>query len=297
MRGVLCPQALGPKDVVDVIAPSGPFDRTLFWRGVGWLSEHYRVRFSREAFQRRGFLAGDDERRTAELNRALAARDSKAIFCARGGHGALRIVQEAELARLLEHPKWLIGFSDFTLLHLEAQRLGLASIHAHNVTGLGRGDQRTRQQLLDILGDPTRRRQFEGLGCWVRGTAQGPLVGGNLSLLVAAAAAQRLHLPASSILLLEEVAEAPYRLDRMLTALRLGGAFDRVAGVVIGELTDCHPGRHGVSAGDVVRDQMSRLNVPVAADLPVGHGARNHPIVLGLEATLDAGRGLLSVGG
>jgi muramoyltetrapeptide carboxypeptidase len=120
---MILPSPLRPGARVHVVAPSGPFDRCLVLRGLGWLSERYRVTFRADLFARSGFLAGPDTRRADELSEALLDPTIDAVVTARGGHGLLRIIQTAPFGILTERPKWLVGFSDATALHIEATRV------------------------------------------------------------------------------------------------------------------------------------------------------------------------------
>jgi muramoyltetrapeptide carboxypeptidase len=237
-------------------------------------------------FERTGFLAGSDEGRLAELQEAIAAPGVRAVIAARGGYGLGRITHQLDLAPLVDDPRWLVGFSDVTALHLEATRVGVSSLHAHNLAGMGRGDAVARAEWLDALEAPTRSRRFEDLQPWRAGRAEGPIVGGNLTMLFTTWASRRTRWPAGAVLLLEDVAEAPYRVDRMLTAMRIGGALDTVSGIVLGEFTDCPAGAHGVEVSDVLRDITTSLGVPVLAGLPVGHGRHNAPVHLGHRARI-----------
>jgi muramoyltetrapeptide carboxypeptidase len=288
---VLIPPALRPGDLVRVVAPSGPFDRALVLRGLGWLASRYRVRFGRGLFAKQGFLAGPDAERLEELNAALRDPEARAVVAARGGYGLTRIALAVDVRALLEHPKWIAGFSDITALHVELQRAKIASIHGHNVAGLGRGDDAARRAFTSVLEAPTAPRRLYGLAAWHGGSATGPLIGGNLTVLFACAAAGRLSVPSGAILLIEDIGEAPYRIDRMLSALLSGGALDRVAAVVVGDFVDCVPGRYGVPAESVLRERLAELRVPVVAGAPIGHGRRNDPVVLGANARVDAGAG------
>jgi len=290
MAVVQFPPAVRPGDTLRVVAPSGPFDRTLALSGMAWLGQRYRVRFDWSMFQKKGFLAGPDERRAGELERALADDESRVVLAARGGYGLTRILHRADLAPLAARPKWVVGFSDVTALHVECARLGVASIHAHNCAGLGRGDARARAAFLDVLEAPTRQRVHDGLETWRAGRAEGTLFGGNLTVLFTLAAAGRLFVPDGAVLVLEDVTESAYRIDRMLTALLVGGAFDRVAAVVVGDLTDCPEGPHGVPAIDAVRERLGELGVPMLAGLRFGHDRQNVPLVLGSPARVELGR-------
>lgn len=284
---MLRPPPLRPGSLIRVVAPSSPFDRTLVRVGMAWLGQRYRVRFDPGLFARTGFLAGDDGRRRDELNAALADPEAQAIVAARGGYGLGRIAPDLELEALVERPKWIVGFSDLTALHVEATRVGVMSLHGHNVAGLGRGDALARDAWVHALERPAIVR-FEGLTVVHAGEGEGPLVGGNLTVLFAAHAAGRLRLPPRAILLLEDVDETSYRIDRMLSALVQSGALAGVSGIVLGEFTDCFPGRYAVPTEQVLSERLGLLGVPVLAGLPVGHGRHNAPLVLGARARLSA---------
>jgi muramoyltetrapeptide carboxypeptidase len=265
-------------------------------RGLGWLHDRYEVVFGSGLFQRDGFLAGTDARRLAELTEALADAEARAVVAARGGYGLNRIAHRIGTACLRDEPKWIVGFSDITALHVEAQRAGIASLHAHNVAGLGRGDDLGRAEWIRALESPSAFRHFDAVSVWQPGRANGPLVGGNLTVLFTCAAAGRLVVPDGAVLFIEDVAEAPYRVDRMLSALVVSGVLDRVAGVLIGDFTDAPPGRHGVPMDAVLRERLAQLRVPVIAGFPAGHGVRNAPLHLGMSVTLDGYRGVVELG-
>jgi len=294
-RCVIFPSPLAPGDTVAVVAPSGPFDRAAALAGVAWLRRRYRVVHGATLFARDGYLAGSDGRRMRELQKALDA-DVKAVVAARGGYGLGRIASLIEWRGALQKPKWLVGFSDFTVLHAEAWRRGLATVHAPMVCTLGGAALATRRQWIDTLEDPLRERRWTGLKPWRPGRAAGPLVGGNLAILHSMAAAGRLRFPKGAVVLLEDIGERPYRVDRMLTDLLAGGHLSRAAGVVVGDFTDCGAGPDGADIGAVLRERLLILRVPIAAGFPSGHGKRNDAVVFGCRARLDARRGSFVVG-
>lgn len=262
---------------------------------MAFLGARYRVQFDWSMFEKDGFLAGSDARRRQELEAALAAPDVAAIIAARGGYGITRIASEVDFNVLRGAPKWLVGFSDVTALHVEAQAVGVASLHAHHAAGLGRGDALARAHWLAALEQPMAPRVLRGQA--IRpGVARGPLVGGNLTVLFTCAVTGRLRLPPGAILALEDVTEASYRIDRMLSALRLGGHLRGVAGVALGGFTDCPAGPHRVPVEQVLSRELELLGVPVVAGLPFGHDLPNEPLLLGAEAELDAEQGLLRLG-
>jgi muramoyltetrapeptide carboxypeptidase len=294
-RSRVIPAPLEPGSRVRVIAPSSPFDRTLVLRGMGWLGERYRVEFDWSMFQRTGFLAGSDARRLDELDRALADPGLGAIVAARGGYGLTRIAHLADYRALVRYPKWIVGFSDITALHVEALSVGVASMHGPNAAALGRSDDRTRRAFMRALESPLMPVLFKDLEPICPGSVSGTLVGGNLSLLFTCQATGRLHLPVGAILALEDVTESSYRVDRMLSALLASGALDRIAGVVIGDFTDCPEGPHRVPVRAVLRERLALLGVPVVAGLRFGHERWNEFVALGVDAVLDADAGQLSI--
>lgn len=257
------------------------------------------------ALERTGYLAGDDQRRAAELAWALEAPGIDAVLCARGGYGITRSLLARETgatrnestALRVRTPRWLVGFSDVTALHVELANIGLASIHGPNGTGLHRASPREKAALLTILERRGVRPPWEGLRIARAGEARGTLFGGNLALLEAMAAANRLRIPEGAIVLLEDVTERPYRIDRMLTSLLLGGHLARAAGIVIGEFDQCEPGPDGVTVTQVLEERLLPLGVPLAFGAPFGHGIVNEPFANGTTATLSLReRGRLAFG-
>jgi muramoyltetrapeptide carboxypeptidase len=286
MQGVFAmPPPLAPGDAVIVIAPSSPFPRDDLWRGLAWLRSRYRIRIGRGVLEREGYLAGGDPRRRTELERALSDPEAKAIVAVRGGYGALRVLDEVPWGELVRRPKWLVGFSDVTALHAMAWRAGIASVHGPNVTGLGlAASPRVRAAWLAAIERPTASRVWRGLRVIRGGRARGPIVGGNLAMIHTMAAANRLVVPEGAVLALEDVTEAPYRVDRMLTSLELGGHLARAAAVVFGGFERCPAGADGRTIDEVLEERTRSLGIPVLAGAPFGHGTINEAFVIGAAA-------------
>ena len=291
---MVLPPPLAPGSLVAVVAPASPFSRDELFCGLAWLRTRYRLRLSPRILLRDGYLAGDDASRSAELSRAMLDPDIGAIVCARGGYGAMRLLDALPWDAFAARPKWIAGFSDITALHLQAAFRGVCSLHAPNVTGLGRSI--TAHERLALI-DPLEGRpalpwsDLEPLHVGQKRSpfmsARGPVVGGNLALVVSMAAAGRLLVPEHAIVVLEDVTERPYRVDRMLTSLRMGNHFARASAIVFGGFTQCEPGPDGVSVTDVLRERTADLGIPVLAGAPFGHGAPNQAFVHGATATLD----------
>ncbi|HET8539490.1 MAG TPA: LD-carboxypeptidase [Anaeromyxobacter sp.] len=295
---MIVPPPLRRGDPVRVIAPSSPFDPDAFARGVEALSGRLGLvpRMRDDVVARRAYLAGDDARRIEEWREAVGDPEARAIFCARGGYGAMRILPAVDPAPLRERPKLLVGFSDVTALHAVLNRAGLATVHGPVVTQLGRAPEDALAHLEALLAGTAPRADAWGSpppGAGVvaartirPGRASGPLLGGTLAILAHLAGTPFAPPLDGAILFLEEVGEAPYRIDRYLTHLRLAGALDGIAGLAVGGLTRCDDA--GVLGADVVRDVALELGVPAIEGVPAGHDDANFALPLGARATLVA---------
>ena len=287
------PPALRPGDRVAVIAPASGFEREAFDSGLALIRSRYRAEHESAVFERRRYLAGTDARRLAELTAALADPGIRAVFCARGGYGATRLLSKLGAAAPGE-PKLLIGFSDITALHSWLQCQGRASIHGPVLTQLGRLPPQSPERLFALLESAAPAPPLEGTDTYVSGTAEGPLLGGNLSVLTRLLGTPFLPQLDGAILLLEDQGERPYRLDRMWTHLHQAGVFARVRGIVLGTFTSCEEPNPAYTSADVLRELAAESGVPCAAGFPIGHGDVNEPVPLGVRVRLDASQARLS---
>jgi muramoyltetrapeptide carboxypeptidase len=284
----ILPRRLRPGDAVRIVAPAGPVRPVDLRIGAAVLrSLDLRVSLSEFPPDRSGYLAGSDADRAEALNNAFRDPGIRAVFCARGGYGTPRILPRLDLDALRRDPKPVVGFSDITaLLAALNRRVGLVAFHGPVIRTLsGDPDDRRRIERL-LFSDAIPEIGGGGIRVLRPGTARGPVAGGNLSVLCGLAGTPFFPSLRGAILFLEEVGEPLYKIDRMLTQLRLSGALDAVAGLALGRFEDCGP------PGDVdglVLDRLERRDVPVLAGLPAGHGAANHPFPLGLSATLETG--------
>jgi muramoyltetrapeptide carboxypeptidase len=282
--------ALRPQDEVAIVAPSGPFDRGSFERGLALVASRYRPVYSDGLFASERYLAGSDERRLAELERALASPTTQAVFCARGGYGAMRLLSRL---RLPESHKLLIGFSDVTALHCALQAHHRVSVHGPVVTQLGTLGQAVANELFDLLEQPDARPVLKGTPL-VAGVVEGAVVGGNLSVLTRLIGTPFMPPLDRAILLFEDVGERPYRLDRMWQHLSLCGALGRIAGLAVGTFEGCQETEGSWTAEEIIAELAEEAGLPCVVGLPVGHGEVNRPFPLGARARLDGAAGTLS---
>jgi muramoyltetrapeptide carboxypeptidase len=258
----------------------------------------FRVRYTDRIFESSGYLAGSDEDRANELMRCFADPEVRAVLPLRGGYGCARLIPLLDEHRLRHFPKFFMGFSDNTTLHLYfRRRLGWVTLHGPMMVSTALADPPAdgERHLVSLLTDPHYRPQyaFPQLQSWVPGIAEGVLAGGCLSLITASIGTSYEIKTEGKILFLEDSGEAAYRLDRMLTHLELAGKLDGVAGIVLGTFQDCDPPEASTRAQDTLRERLVRLGVPILAGLPAGHGPENWALPLGVRVRLDCNRGVL----
>ncbi len=298
MQPLLAPRQLVPGATLGIAAPAGPVDPERLARGVARLREQgFRVRQRGDLTARRGYLAGDDARRAAELHELWSDPAVDGIVCARGGYGCARILSHLDAGLVRAARKPLVGYSDVTSLLLwQARCAGLAGFHGPMLDRPDDLDPDCLRALGELL-TGTRALPFVLRGrAGLPGQAEGRLVGGSLSLLAASAGTAWALQAAGAILVIEEIGERPYRIDRMLQQLLAARALDGVVGVAVGALTGCEDDRFPApSALEVVLEVLALLRVPVVCGLPIGHDRCNQPWPVGARATLDGQRGELRI--
>jgi muramoyltetrapeptide carboxypeptidase len=289
---MLRPAPLQAGSFVRIVAPSSPFDGARFDRGLALLQTRYRAHLADALFDQLGFLAGSDEARLLGLLDALADPHALAIVPARGGYGATRLLPKLALEDVRRANKWLVGFSDVTALHAVWTRAGVCSIHGPMVCSLWEAKPEIQAQWFGLL-EGQAPHALTGLAGVRAGRAAGRLFAGNLTVLAALVGTSYLPDLDGSVLLLEDVAERPYRLDRALTTLLQAGALQGVRAFVLGQFSQCEPGPEGVTAEQVLEERLAGLGVPVVGNAPVGHVPDNVPVLVGADVEVDAQAGVV----
>ncbi|MGL5879997.1 MAG: S66 peptidase family protein [Xenococcaceae cyanobacterium] len=293
------PQPLKPGDLLKVIAPSGALrEFEAFEKGLQiWRSLGYRVELGSNWDSKDGYLAGNDRHRRDALQEAWQDPECKGILCIRGGYGSARLLEDwswkQDLA--LSRTKWLIGFSDVTGLLWSLASSGITGVHAPVLTTIADEPEWSIERLFDCVeGRPLK--SLEGKG-WGGGNVSGVLLPANLTV-----ATHLLNTPIQPsldgvILALEDVTEAPYRIDRALTQWRSLGAFAKVKGIALGRFSRCEAptGINSWTIEEVLRDRLGDLGIAIVSDLPFGHDGVNAALPVGQIAQLDGDRGRLTI--
>ena len=296
-------------NLIMFVSPAGPPERELCERARQRIEEQgYRVRWRDDIFDVDGYLAGSDQRRADELMEAFLDPEVDAIFCTRGGYGSMRMLDLLDYEAIARNPKIVLGYSDITALHAALQRrAGLVSFHGPGpASGLGSEDPPTeftvytlRQAVLAGLTPPQGYpivvpETIGQLQAYGSGRARGRLVGGNLSLVAALEGTPYAIECEDAILVIEDVREAPYRVDRMLRQLKLAGKLAQLRGAVLGQFTDDYSREDQLTDDDrfstagVLRQYFEQAGIPVLCNFPLGHVAENCTLPLGAEAEIDA---------
>lgn len=306
-RGRLLPVALDKGDTIGLVSPSAatddPFDLQLAKEAMEALG--FEVKLGPHLASRRGHLAGNDAERAGDLNAMFADPSVKGIVCARGGSGAARLLPLLDYDAIRRNPKVLLGYSDITALHnaILAQT-GLVTFHGPIGSGSWNkfnADQFRRvffqRELMEYrnladAGDELVQRRNRTVTI-AGGKARGELVGGNLTVLTALAGSPYLPDFSGKILFLEDVSEAPYRIDRMFSTLKLMGALDKVAGVIFGECTDCDPGNGygSLTLPQILDDHLKPLGIPAYRGAMIGHIRQQFIVPVGGRVEMDADAG------
>lgn len=304
------PPRLRPGDTVGLIEPAGftadEFDLKLITEAVSAMG--LVPKLAPHLLARYGYLAGKDEARAADVNAMYADDKVRAVFAIRGGWGSARILPHLDYKLIRANPKLLIGFSDITALHMAfAARAGFTTIHGPNAASAwGELSWNSFSALAfegatPIYQNPAAKEDRLVQRNWRTrtlrpGKASGRLLGGNLTVLTALMGTPYLPDFSGAILFLEDVDEAEYRIDRMLTQLALAGVLRRVAGIVFGQCTDCRAsGRSigGFTLSEVLKQHLEPLGVPAFQGALIGHIADQFSIPLGVRAEIDASAGTI----
>jgi len=287
------PPYLKPGDLVSIAAPARWVDPEDIKNFLSLLEQEGLKTLTGSIFTRHHQYAGEDKDRLDDLQRMLDHPDIKAIFCARGGYGTLRLLDKIDLKGFAEHPKWVVGFSDITALHAYLQmRIGVASVHAampYTLKDVTDTKNPAAESLFRVLKGEFPSYTLPAHSLNRTGKSSGILLGGNLSLLYSLTGTLFQFPTKGAILFLEEVDEYLYHIDRMMQNLKLSGMLENLAGLVVGGLTDMHDNEvpFGKNAAEIIREAVEEFDFPVCFDFPAGHVEGNMALVLGRQVSFE----------
>ena len=286
------PASLKPGDKVAIVAPA---------RSITFAEIHPAIRFFTRyemevvlgsyIFNTHHQFAGSDDQRRRDLQKMMDDDEIRAIICARGGYGILRIIDQLDFTKFCSNPKWIVGYSDVTVLHAHIhQHFGVETLHALMPYNMGRDpSQDALETLIDALKGEPFSYEWKSSPLNRPGDAEGILVGGNLSILYALSGSASSPDTAGKILFIEDLDEYLYHLDRMMLNLKRSGKLEKLAGLLVGGLTDMHdnPVPFGKTAQEIIAAAVQGYDYPVCFDFPAGHIDNNLALILGRRVRLS----------
>lgn len=234
-------------------------------------------------------LGGSDTERAEDFQTMLDNNSVKAIWCARGGYGTVRIIDQINFSGFLQKPKWIMGFSDVTVLHSHIHNLGVATIHSIMPFSVPKAEPTAKESLKKALFGEKISYEIPNSPYNKQGFAKGILVGGNLSILYSLLGSKSSISTENKILYIEDLDEYLYHIDRMMMNLKRNGYLDKVKGIIVGGMTDMHDNQipFGMNANEIILDVTQEYDIPICFDFPAGHLADNRALILGKEIKLD----------
>ena len=289
---MIFPELLQKGDCIRIVAPAGKVSKEKVLPGIELLQDFgYELIIGKHVFDRHFQYAGSDQQRSSDFQEAINDPQTKAIICARGGYGSVRIIEKLDFSPLLKNPKWLVGFSDITVLHSVLNKLGLASIHGAMPAFFLENKKPTKsfQSLMKIITTGNSEIGLNSHPMNNNGNCSGELVGGNLSLLYSLQGTPWQLDTKGKILLIEDLSEYLYHLDRMMQNFRLSGQLRDLAGLVVGGFTEMQDNEspYGKTAYEIIHEATEGCRFPVCFDFPSGHIPKNLSLVIGAKYQLE----------
>ncbi len=296
MEKMLKPPALAKGDTIGIIAPARSItEKELAWAVAMIRNRGFQVVFGKHLFSRCHQFAGSDTERALDFQEMIENPDVKAVLAARGGYGCIRIVDKIDFTPLLNHPKWIIGYSDLTVFHNHLNHLGMETLHATMPINFKENSPDALQSLFDAIeGKPLSYTFANRYKKNREGIMQGELVGGNLSVLYSLLGSRSFPKTINTILFLEDLDEHLYHIDRMMLAMKRAGALNHLSGLLIGAFKKMH--NRGVPFGkkayEIIAETVKDTNYPVAFGFPAGHQPDNRALIMGRTATVAVKKSL-----
>ena len=281
---MITPSSLSSGSKIALVAPA----RKVAEDDIAFAVEYIRQRGFVPIYDERLFLthnqfAGNDEQRASVLQHYLDADDIDAIMCVRGGYGTVRIIDRLDFDKFLQKPKWIVGYSDVTVLHAKMQSLGIESLHATMPINFQDNSKQALDTLFDALCGKEIKYDLPQRTLDILSTMQGEVVGGNISVLYSLLGSDIFPDVEGKVLFLEDLDEYLYHIDRMMMAFQRAGIFDKIGGLIIGGLTKMHDNAipFGMTAEEIISEKIKDKNIPTVFNFPAGHINDNRAIILG----------------
>lgn len=293
---MITPSSLSSGSKVALVAPARKVTESDIAYAVEYIKEQGFVPvYDEQLFLSHNQFAGSDEERAVVMQRYLDAPDIDAIICVRGGYGTVRIIDRLNFDKFMQKPKWVVGYSDVTVLHAKLQSLGVESLHATMPINFQDNTPQSLDSLFDALTGKSIIYEIETTAKSQQLTAKNQLVGGNISVLYSLLGSDIFPDTRGKILFLEDLDEYLYHIDRMMMAFERAGKFDAIKGLIVGGLTKMHDNtiNFGQPAEEIIFDRVKDKNIPVIFNFPAGHIDDNRALILGRTTEIEIGEKII----
>ena len=298
MDKLIKPKNLKIGDTISIIAPSGvlkDYDEYMYKSISLMESWGLNVVLGSNIYDSYGHFSSSDANRQKDFQNAIDDNKIKAIWCARGGYGAMRIIDKINYDNLLKHPKWVIGYSDITAIHNDIHNLGVESLHgvmSKSLEDISVDDESIKKLKDIIFGKGELHYVIESNKYNITGEASGKLVGGNLTLLQSLLESKSSIDTTNKIVFIEEVGEYLYHIDRMLHSLKRADYFSKCSGLIVGDFTDVRKNetKFGKNLYEIINEIVKEYNFPVIYGFPAGHGQKNFPLIFGRNIEINVSK-------
>lgn len=290
---MIIPKYLKTGDKIRIVSPAGKVSEEHVLPAVDWLqNKGYKVQLGKHVFASHFQFAGTDKERLDDLQNALDDPETAAIICSRGGYGTVRIIGKLDCVGFKKYPKWLVGFSDITMLHTCINNLGVATIHGampRHFLDENKLPTENLNSLINLLKGEKVQYSISSEMVNKQGKAEGELVGGNLSIISSLQGTKYEINTSGKILFLEDIDEFLYHTDRMIHQLKLSGKLDNLAGLILGDFTDMKDNESpfGKTVHEIIAEAVEEFNYPICFGFPAGHDKKNLALAFGRKWKLN----------
>ena len=285
---MISPPFLQQNDKITIISPAGKINPVYVEDAIALLQKWgFQSSSGRSALHSFGSFSGPDNERLYDLQQALDDPEVKAIFCSRGGYGTIRLLEQLSFQQFKNYPKWIIGYSDITLLHAAANQQGILSLHSPMCKHLSEwGEDTSALYLKDTLYGILPDYQIPSHPFNKKGQTSGSIYGGNLAILASLRGTNYDFNPENKILFIEDIGEKSYQIERMMYNLKISGILEKISGLIVGQFTGYQDNFDITKTPyQAIYDLIAKYPYPVCFNFPVGHVKENYPIIMGAETS------------
>lgn len=287
---MITPPFLSKNKTIGIISTARKINKQELEPAILFFKKHnFNILLGENIYKSKNQFAGNDNERLTDLQKMFDDAKINVIICARGGYGSIRIIDKINLKKFKKNPKWLIGFSDITVLHNYLNFNKTKSIHGPMPVGFNKTSKQSLNQLMSILNGEKIKYKLKSNKHNIRGKGTGRLIGGNLSIIYSMLSDKYNLNTKNKILFIEDVDEYLYHIDRMMISLKRAGKLQSIKGLIVGKMKSIHDNKinFGKNYIEIIKEHVAKYSYPVCFNFPSGHIKNNNPLILGNKVMLN----------